>query len=342
MVTGGAGFIGSEFIRQAVCRGYAAAVVDKLSYAGDALRLAEAGQACSFFRADICDARRVEEIFKKEKPDIVLHFAAETHVDRSILNSGAFIKTNVQGTQVLLDASRKSGIRKFIHISTDEVYGDIHTGQFYEHTPFNPSSPYSSSKAAADLLVGSYVRTFGFPAVILRPSNNYGPWQYPEKFIPVIIYKALKNEKIPVFAKGLNVREWLYVSDCAEAIMKAVQKARPGEVYNVGSGNERKNIEVARNILDMLGKPHSLIEFVADRPGHDFRYSLNFSRIEQDLGWRPGTSFEEGLVKTVDWYVRHVAWLEHKVFSLKKYWKKVYKKTVRNTESNSFNRRKNA
>jgi dTDP-glucose 4,6-dehydratase len=326
LVTGGAGFIGSEFIRQAVCRGYAVAVVDKLSYAGDALRLAEARKACSFFRVDICNARRIAEIFKKEKPEIVLHFAAETHVDRSILSSEAFIKTNVLGTQVLLDAARKSGIHKFIHISTDEVYGDIQRGQFYEHTPFNPSSPYSASKAAADLLVRSYVRTFGFPAVILRPSNNYGPWQYPEKFIPVIIYKALKNEKIPVFAKGLNVREWLYVSDCADAILRAVQKAGPGEVYNVGSGNERKNIEVARKILDILGKPHSLIEFVADRPGHDFRYSLNFSRIKQKLGWHPETSFEEGLAKTVDWYVKHIPWLERKVFYLKEYWKKVYKK----------------
>ncbi len=331
LVTGGAGFIGSEFIRQAVRRGFAAAVIDKLSYAGDTLRMAEARSACSFFRADICDARAVEMIFKKERPDVVLHFAAETHVDRSILSSEAFIRTNVQGTQVLLDAAKKAGIRKFIHISTDEVYGDIHAGRFFEHTPFNPSSPYSSSKAAADLLVRSYVRTFGFPAVILRPSNNYGPWQYPEKFIPVIIYKALHNEKIPVFAKGLNVREWLYVSDCAEAIMKAVQKARPGAVYNVGSGNERKNIEVARNILDILGKPYSLIEFVADRPGHDFRYSLNFTRIQEDLGWRPGTSFENGLVQTVGWYVKHMNWLERKVVYLKEYWKKVYKTGARSS-----------
>jgi dTDP-glucose 4,6-dehydratase len=329
LVTGAAGFIGSEFVRQAVCREYAVAVVDKLSYAGDVQRLSEAGKACSFFRADICSARAIEKIFKKEKPEIILHFAAETHVDRSILSSEAFIRTNVLGTQVLLDAARKSGIRKFIHISTDEVYGDIPTGQFYEHTPFNPSSPYSSSKAAADLLVRSYVRTFGFPAVILRPSNNYGPWQYPEKFIPMVIYKALKNEKIPVFAKGLNVREWLYVSDCARAIMRSVQKARPGEVYNVGSGNERKNIEVARNILDILGKPYSLIEFVADRPGHDFRYSLNFTGIKRDLGWNPEISFEEGLLKTVNWYVKHENWLERKVFYLREYWKKVYKKGVR-------------
>jgi dTDP-glucose 4,6-dehydratase len=282
-------------------------------------------------------------IFRKEKPDIILHCAAETHVDRSILSSDAFIKTNVQGTQVLLDAAKSIGIRKFIHISTDEVYGDIHRGQFHEHTPLNPSSPYSSSKAAADLLVRSYARTFGFPAVIIRPSNNYGPWQYPEKFIPVVIYKALKNEKIPVYAKGLNVREWLYVADCAGAILKAVHKAEPGEIYNLGSGNERKNIEVARNILDILGKSYSLIEFVADRPGHDFRYSLNFAKVRKELGWHPEISFEKGITATVDWYTKHRGWLEHKVVFLKEYWSRVYKKRSDNSRlSCLFRRHKNS
>ena len=326
LVTGAAGFIGSEFVRQSARKGYAIVVVDKLSYAGDLQRLAEVKNKFSFYKADICDSKKIEGIFKKERPHVVVHFAAESHVDRSILSSDIFIKTNIAGTQVLLDTSKKIGIEKFIHISTDEVYGDIQKGQFFEHTCLNPSSPYSSSKAAADLLVKSYARTFGFPAVILRPSNNYGPWQYPEKFIPVVIYKALKNEKIPVYARGLNVREWLYVADCAAAILNAVQKAKPGEIYNVGSGNERKNIEVARRILDILGKPYSLIQFVADRPGHDFRYSLDFNKIKTGLGWQPEVAFEKGIIKTVNWYSNHIDWLEKKVVYLREYWKRVYKR----------------
>lgn len=325
LITGGAGFIGSEFIRQAACKRCALTVVDKLSYAGDAQRLAAVKKKIRFYKTDICDPKKIDSVFRQEKPEIVVHFAAESHVDRSILGSGIFIKTNVAGTQVMLDVSRKYGVNKFIHISTDEVYGDIKRGKFYERSPLNPSSPYSSSKAAADLLVKSYVRTFGFPAVILRPSNNFGPWQYPEKFIPVVIYKALKNEQVPLYGRGVNVREWLHVSDCAAAVFAAVLHARPGATYNVGSGNERKNIDVARKILDITGKPYTLIRFVEDRPGHDLRYSLDFSEIKQNLGWHPEISFEQGLVGTVRWFQAHMDWLERKAVYLREYWKRVYK-----------------
>lgn len=326
LVTGGAGFIGSEFVRQVIKRGYKVIVVDKLTYAADLERLKEVEGKYTFYNADICNKNKIGKIFQQEKPDQVVHFAAESHVDRSILDSDEFIKTNIQGTQILLDKAKKAGIEKFIHISTDEVYGDIIKGQFYETTPLNPSSPYSASKAAGDLLVKSYMRTFQFPAIIVRPSNNYGPWQYPEKFIPVIIYKALKNEKIPVYGKGLNVREWLYVSDCSEAINKVLRKGKIGETYNVGSGNERKNIDVVKKILDVLGKPHTLIEFVQDRPGHDMRYSLNFTKLKKEISWTPKVSFDKGVQETVNWYRSNSDWLEEKVNYLKNYWKKVYKK----------------
>jgi len=330
LVTGGAGFIGSEFIRKSVNKGWDIAVIDDLAYAGDRERLREIGDKFTFFKKNICDKKAVARIFKNEKPDIVVHFAAESHVDRSIQSSEPFIKANVEGTQVMLDSARAAGVEKFVHISTDEVYGDIEKGQFFEHTAFNPSSPYSASKAAADLLVRSYVRTFKFPAVILRPSNNYGPWQYPEKFIPVIIYKALNNEKIPVYGKGLNVREWMHVSDCVNAVFKVISKGKTGEAYNIGSGNEKKNIEVAERILDILDKPRTLIEFVADRPGHDIRYSLNAEKVQRETGWKPVISFDRGIEQTVSWYKEHAYWLNKKIVFLRAYWKKVYKKPNRN------------
>ena len=326
LVTGGAGFIGSEFIRLATKEEYKVVVVDKLTYAGDLKRLKEAKGKFDFCKIDIYNKKKVNDIFKKHKPEIVVHFAAETHVDRSILGSTPFVKTNIMGTQILLDAARESNTKRFIYISTDEVYGDIEKGQFYEHTPINPSSPYSATKAAADLLVKSYVRTFDFPAIIIRPSNNYGPWQYPEKFVPVIIYKALKNEKIPVYGKGLNVREWLYVSDCASAVLAVMKRGRVGETYNVGSGIEKKNINVVKTLLNVLNKPDSLIEFVKDRPGHDYRYSLDFSKIKEELNWSPKIDFERGIEKTVSWYKENLNWLESKVTYLSNYWKKVYKK----------------
>jgi dTDP-glucose 4,6-dehydratase len=326
LISGGAGFIGSEFVRQIVKHGYKIVVMDKLTYAGDLARLKDVRGKIDFYKADICNKRDISRIFKQSRPNVVVHFAAETHVDRSILGSDSFIKTNIQGTQNLLDVCRIYNIGKFVHISTDEVYGDIRKGKFKENTALSPSSPYSASKAASDLLLKSYIRTFGFPGIIVRPSNNYGPWQYPEKFIPVIIYKALNNEKVPVYAKGLNIREWLYVSDCAAAIIKILHKGRIGETYNVGSGFEKRNIEVAKAILDILGKPHSLIEFVKDRPGHDYRYSLDFSKVKNELGFLPKVDFKTGIQKTVIWYKENFDWLESKTAYLKQYWKEVYKK----------------
>jgi dTDP-glucose 4,6-dehydratase len=325
LVTGGAGFIGSEFVRLLAQKDYHIVVVDKLTYAGDLKRLEEVKGKYAFYKVDIRNKVKVEQIFKNEKPDMVIHLAAESHVDRSIQCADDFIKTNILGTQTLLDMSRNKGIRKFIHISTDEVYGDIEKGQSYEISPLKPGSPYSASKASADLLIKLYIRTFNFPATIVRPSNNYGPWQHPEKFIPVIIYKALKNERVPIYGKGVNVREWLYVSDCADAILKVLEEGKLGEIYNIGSGNERRNIETVREILRILGKSESLVEFVQDRPGHDLRYSLNYCRINNDLGWNPKVDFNVGIRKTVEWYRMNVDWLERKARYLRDHWEKVYR-----------------
>ncbi|MFA5089637.1 MAG: dTDP-glucose 4,6-dehydratase [Candidatus Omnitrophota bacterium] len=336
LVTGGAGFIGSAFVRlllgkdtplftnvgtpsypndgcSVFCRKSVSGlvVVDKLTYAGDLRRLKEVKGRYKFYRADICDGRFMEAIFKKERPDIVVHFAAESHVDRSIHDATAFIQTNVIGTQVLLDLSRKYEAGKFCHVSTDEVYGDIVKGSFSEGSPLKPNSPYAASKAAADLLIKSYVRTYNFPAVIIRPCNNYGPWQYPEKLIPVVINRALQNKKVPVYAKGLNVREWLYVSDCANGILFLLEKAKAGEVYNLGSGHRQENIDVVKRILNILGKPDILIEFVKDRLGHDWRYSLDSSKVK-NLGWRQGVSFTSGIKMTVDWNIKNRKWLMDK------------------------------
>jgi len=324
LITGGAGFIASEIARQAIEEGYRVIVVDKLTYAGDFARLNDISGELKFYKADICNKNQINSIFKKENPDIVLNLAAETHVDRSILCSLDFLETNIRGTQVMLEASKKYGVKRYIQVSTDEVYGDITKGQFFESTPIAPSSPYSASKASADLFVRSYIRTYGFPAIIVRPSNNYGPWQYPEKFIPVIIYKALKGEKVPVYAKGQNIREWLHVTDCASAILKVVKSGRDGEVYNVGSGNERENIAIVNKILGILGKPQTLVQFVKDRPGHDLRYSLNCRKM-RELGWEPRIDFDTGLKSTVIWYKENLDWLEGKVRYLRNYWRKVYK-----------------
>jgi dTDP-glucose 4,6-dehydratase len=324
-VTGGAGFIGSEFVRQGARAGRSLVVVDKLTYAGDTARLKEVKGKIKVYKADICRRAALETVFKKERPRCVVHFAAESHVDRSIHDASAFIATNVLGTQVLLDLARKYAIDKFIHISTDEVYGDIETGKFTEVSPLAPNSPYAASKAAADLLVKACIRTHGFAACIIRASNNYGPWQYPEKLIPVIILKALHDAKVPVYALGENVREWLYVEDCARAIFLVLEKGRLGEVYNIGSGQEKKNIETVKAILGLLGKPQGLIEFVKDRPGHDFRYALDCAKI-RSLGWKPQVGFQEGLSRTVSWNREYRGWLESKLVQLSSYWKKVYKK----------------
>lgn len=312
LVTGGAGFIGSEFVRQIVGKGYSVIVVDKLTYAGDLARLKEVEKKYKFFRADISDSKRMSYIFQKERPDLVVNFAAETHVDRSIQDSAPFLKTNIEGTRVLLELSRKYKIKKYLQISTDEIYGEIEKGKFKETSPLRPNSPYAVSKASADFLVQAYVRTYQLPALIVRACNNYGPWQYPEKLIPLIIWNALENKKIPIYARGLNVREWLYVSDCASAIYLVLKKGKLGEIYNIGSGVEKRNIELARQILKLLGKSERLIKFVKDRPGHDFRYALDFSKLRK-LGWKPKMKFEQGIRMTVLWYEENLNWLKKKV-----------------------------
>ncbi len=318
LITGGAGFIGSEFVRQAVKRGYKASVIDKLTYAGDLKRLHDIEKDISFYKTDISNKDFIEHVFNREKPDAVIHWAAESHVDRSIMDALPFLNTNILGTQALLELSLKHGVEKFINISTDEVYGELkETGQFYETTQLNPNSPYSVSKASADMLGRAYHRTFGLPVITVRPSNNYGPWQYPEKLIPVVILKALRalnneNEKIPVYGTGQNVREWLFVSDCADAVFKILEQGQTGEIYNVGSGEEKKNLDVVKSILKILGKSEDLIEFVKDRPGHDFRYSLNSSKISEKLGWKKKTSFEKGIEDTVQWYIDNIEWANSK------------------------------
>jgi dTDP-glucose 4,6-dehydratase len=314
LITGGAGFIGSEFVRQAITRDYRVTVIDKLSYAGDLERLKPAGEHFSFHKIDIADREAVQRLFESVKPDIVAHWAAESHVDRSIADPSPFLDTNIRGTLTLLDTARHFGVGKFINISTDEVYGDLSgEGQFCETTPLNPSSPYSVSKASADMLGRAYHRTYGVPVMTVRPSNNYGPWQYPEKLIPVVIWKALQNEQVPVYAKGENVREWLFVSDCVEAVFEIMQNGIAGEIYNVGSGEEKRNIDVVRAILQLLGKNETLISFVKDRLGHDFRYSLNSGKILAELDWKAKVPFGEGIEKTVAWYVDHMDWVKRKL-----------------------------
>lgn len=312
LVTGGAGFIGSAFVRQVVSRGCGSGIsviiVDNLTYAGDIKRLAAAKGKYKFYKTDISDKPGIQSIFKREKPDTVVHFAAETHVDRSILDPTSFLKTNIIGTQVLIDAARRHSVKKFVHISTDEVYGDIKKGRFTEDSPIRPNSPYAASKAAADLLIRSYIRTYKFPAVIIRPSNNYGPWQYPEKFIPLAILKLSRGEKIPVYANGKNVREWLYVEDCAKGVLKIIKKGRTGQIYNLGSREKMENIAVAKLLLKIMGKKSDMIEFVKDRPGHDFRYSLSSHKVFNETGWSNSLGFKKGLVKTADWSLLHRAW----------------------------------
>ena len=313
LVTGGAGFIGSAFVRLLArdCprRGLSLIVVDKLTYAGDLARLKEVKGRYKFCKADICNKAEIESVFKRERPDSVVNFAAESHVDRSIFKPQEFLVTNVIGTQVLLNVAKKFNLKLFCHISTDEIYGDIKRGQFFEDSPLSPSSPYSASKAAADLLLKSYIRTYAMPVIIIRPSNNYGPWQYPEKLIPLAISKILKREKVPIYAQGKNVREWLYVEDCARGIIAVLEKGKAGSVYNLGSNEEKQNIEVVRLLLKEMGESPSLIEFVKDRAGHDLRYRLNYEKIRDEIGWEPKVKFKEGLSCTVKWYLAHKGWM---------------------------------
>lgn len=316
LVTGGAGFIGSNFVFYELEKHPEDKVIclDKLTYAGNLATLEPVMQhpQFQFIQGDIADRDFIEELFQKEKPDIVVNFAAESHVDRSIEDPGIFLKTNVIGVQVLMDACRSYGIQRFHQVSTDEVYGDLPLDRpdlfFTENTPIHTSSPYSASKASADLLVLAYYRTFQLPVTITRCSNNYGPYHFPEKLIPLMISRALAEESLPVYGKGENVRDWLYVKDHCAAIDLVMRKGRPGEVYNVGGHNERTNLEVVRAILEQLGKSEDLITYVTDRPGHDRRYAIDPTKIHQELGWLPETTFDYGIQKTVQWYLDNEKW----------------------------------
>lgn len=318
IVTGGAGFIGSNFIFHMLSEhpDYRIVCVDKLTYAGNLSTLKDIIEYPNFrfVKLDICDRKGVYQLFELEKPDIVVNFAAESHVDRSIDDPSIFIKTNIIGTSVLMDACRKYGISRFHQVSTDEVYGDLPLDRpdlfFTETTPICASSPYSSSKAGADLLVLAYNRTFGLPVTISRCSNNYGPFHFPEKLIPLMIVNCLNDKPLPVYGKGINVRDWLYVEDHCSAIDLILHKGKVGEVYNVGGHNEMRNIDIVKLICKALNKPESLITFVPDRKGHDIRYAIDPTKIYEELGWLPKTTFDVGIKKTITWYLEHRDWWE--------------------------------
>ena len=318
LITGGAGFIGSNFIfyMREKHPDYELVCLDKLTYAGNLATLESAMDkpGFRFFRADIADRETVYHIFEQEKPEVIVNFAAESHVDRSIENPSVFLQTNVMGTQVLLDACRKYGIKRYHQVSTDEVYGDLPLDRpdlfFTEQTPLHTSSPYSASKASADLLCNAYERTYNLPITISRCSNNYGPYQSPEKLIPRMIINALADKPLPVYGKGFNVRDWLYVEDHCAAIDRILQNGKIGRVYNIGGRSEKQNLEIVRRILSILGKPESLIQYIADRKGHDMRYAIDPTLIRRELDWTPSVPFEDGLQKTVRWYLENRSWWE--------------------------------
>ncbi len=319
LITGGAGFIGSNYVYYMLEKhpDYRIVCIDKLTYAGnlETLKTAAENEKFRFVKADITDREAVYRLFEEERFSAVVNFAAESHVDRSIEEPEVFLKTNILGTQVLLDACRKYGNIRYHQVSTDEVYGDLPLDRpdlfFTEETPIHTSSPYSASKASADLLVMAYYRTYGLPVTISRCSNNYGPYHFPEKLIPLMIINALGGKALPVYGEGLNVRDWLYVKDHCKAIDMIVEKGRIGEVYNIGGHNERTNIDVVRTIIKILGKDESLIKHVTDRPGHDLRYAIDPTKIKNELGWEPETTFEEGIKLTVDWYLSNRNWWEN-------------------------------
>jgi dTDP-glucose 4,6-dehydratase len=312
LVTGGAGFIGSNFIRHVLSlgKGYSIVNYDKLTYAGNLANLESVADHpnYSFVRGDICHAGAVEEAMRG--CDAVIHFAAESHVDRSIYEPAPVMETNMTGTFVILQLARKLHIERFVHISTDEVYGDMAPGAFAnEDSPLQPSSPYSASKAGSDLLVLSYVRTYGFPGLITRSSNNYGPYQFPEKFLPLMITNALNDKPLPIYGDGKQQRDWLHVEDNCRGILAVLEHGRIGQVYNIGGLDVEENLMIARTLLRLIGKPESLLSYVKDRPGHDRRYSLHCDKMEKDLGWKPAVPLEEGLQQTIDWYQANVKWM---------------------------------
>lgn len=313
LVTGGAGFIGSNFVQHVLSAREDTRVVnlDKLTYAGNLenLEAVSRNPRYVFVHGDICDRAAVERVFETHAIDTVVHFAAESHVDRSILGAAVFVETNVAGTQVLLDVAKEKGVGRFLHVSTDEVYGSLGaSGKFTEATPLHPNSPYAASKAGSDLLALAYHHTFGLPVIITRCSNNYGPYQFPEKLIPLMIINALNGKPLPVYGDGMNVRDWLYVEDHCRAIDLVLERGTAGEVYNIGGNNEWANIDVVRLILKTLGKPESLIAFVKDRPGHDRRYAIDAAKVRSEVGWQPAHSFDDGLHSTVQWYLRNQSW----------------------------------
>ncbi len=313
LLTGGAGFIGSNLVRLLLAEhpGDRLVVVDKLTYAGSLTTLDAVldHPRLRFVQADIADASAMEAVFAEERPDAVLNLAAESHVDRSIDGPAIFVQTNVQGTQTLLEAARRHGVATFVQVSTDEVYGALGpTGRFTEDTPLDPSSPYSASKAAADLLCQAWHQTYGLDVRITRCSNNYGPFQFPEKLIPVVVSRALADQPIPVYGDGSNVRDWIHVSDHCRGILAVLERGRPGRVYNLGGDGERSNLDLVRFILGHLEKPASLISFVRDRPGHDWRYAIDSSRAQAELDWAPNADVDAALRSTVDWYVDNEAW----------------------------------
>ncbi len=318
LVTGGAGFIGCNFVYYMLEKhaDYQIVCLDALTYAGNLKSLDRAMENPNFkfVKGSIADKRLVDELFSAEKFDVVVNFAAESHVDRSIANPFVFLETNIMGTACLLEASKKYGVKRFHQVSTDEVYGDLPLDRpdlfFTEDLPLTTSSPYSASKASADLLTLAFHRTYGLPVTISRCSNNYGPYQFPEKLIPLMVVRALENQPLPVYGEGLNVRDWLYVDDHCKAIDLIIHFGRVGEVYNVGGHNEKQNIEVVKTILHQLSKPESLITFVKDRAGHDLRYAIDPSKISKELGWQPETDFDSGMQKTIQWYLDNSEWID--------------------------------
>ncbi|WP_163468322.1 dTDP-glucose 4,6-dehydratase [Fusobacterium sp. IOR10] len=333
IVTGGAGFIGGNFVHYMLKKynNYKIICLDKLTYAGNLATLESvmSNDNFKFVQGDIADRSFIYNLFQEEKPDIIVNFAAESHVDRSIEDPEIFLKTNILGTGVLLDACKKYGIKRYHQVSTDEVYGDLPLDRtdlfFTEETPIHTSSPYSASKASADLLVQSYYRTFKVPVTISRCSNNYGPYHFPEKLIPLIIANALNDKNLPVYGKGENVRDWLYVQDHCIGIDKIIHNGKIGEVYNIGGHNEKTNLEVVKTILKELGKSEDLIKYVTDRPGHDMRYAIDPTKIKNELNWEPETSFNEGIKKTIKWYLDNTSWWENIINGeYKDYYKKMY------------------
>jgi dTDP-glucose 4,6-dehydratase len=314
LITGGAGFIGANLVRRVLARrpDWKVVNLDALTYAGDLTRLAEVRQEprYAFEKADLADRAAVDAVFGRHEISLVAHLAAESHVDRSILEPTLFIRSNVLGTQNLIDAARAAGVERFLHVSTDEVYGALGaTGKFVETTPLSPNSPYSASKAGSDLLVRAACHTFGFPAVITRCSNNYGPWQFPEKLIPLMVCNALEGKPLPVYGDGMQVRDWIHVDDHCDGLLAALERGRPGEVYNLGGDCEKPNLEIVKLVLSTLGRDEKLIQFVADRPGHDRRYAIDATKAKRELGWSPKRGFEEGMRETVRWYQEQREWI---------------------------------